>query len=111
MPHTIHDIGVASQIGPYSDAIEAEPNLRLNTESNPETPMRCNSLEWLGSDDHGVPVRATDGEYRRWESNPHGGSPPEDFKSSASAFPPRRQIFVVMGLSLIEYGSPRLSTC
>jgi hypothetical protein len=24
-------------------------------------------------------------DYRRWESNPHGGSPPEDFKSSASA--------------------------
>ena len=28
MPHTIHDIGVASQIGDYSDAIEAGPNLR-----------------------------------------------------------------------------------
>ena len=29
-------------------------------------------------------------ECRRWESNPHGSSPPEDFKSSASAVPPRR---------------------
>ena len=28
--------------------------------------------------------------YRRWESNPHGRSRPEDFKSSASAIPPRR---------------------
>jgi 2-iminobutanoate/2-iminopropanoate deaminase len=28
MPHTIHDIGVASQIGKYSDAIESGPNLR-----------------------------------------------------------------------------------
>lgn len=28
MPHTIHDIGVASQIGDYSDALEAGPNLR-----------------------------------------------------------------------------------
>jgi 2-iminobutanoate/2-iminopropanoate deaminase len=28
MAHTIHDIGVASQIGAYSDSIEAGPNLR-----------------------------------------------------------------------------------
>ena len=28
--------------------------------------------------------------YRRWDLNPHGGFPPEDFKSSASAIPPRR---------------------
>jgi 2-iminobutanoate/2-iminopropanoate deaminase len=28
MAHTIHDIGVASQIGAYSDSIEAAPNLR-----------------------------------------------------------------------------------
>lgn len=28
MAHTIHNIGVASQIGSYSDAIEAKPNLR-----------------------------------------------------------------------------------
>ena len=28
MSHTIHDIGVASQIGTYSDAIETGPNLR-----------------------------------------------------------------------------------
>src|SRR5438105_4301242 len=28
MAHTIHDIGVASQIGSYSDAVEAGPNLR-----------------------------------------------------------------------------------
>jgi 2-iminobutanoate/2-iminopropanoate deaminase len=28
MTHTIHDIGVSKQIGFYSDAIEAKPNLR-----------------------------------------------------------------------------------
>src|ERR1700679_4139419 len=28
MTHKIHDIGVASQIGKYSDSIEAAPNLR-----------------------------------------------------------------------------------
>ena len=28
MKHTIHDIGVARQIGAYSDAIEIRPNLR-----------------------------------------------------------------------------------
>ena len=28
MAHTIHDIGVASQFGAYSDSIEAAPNLR-----------------------------------------------------------------------------------
>jgi 2-iminobutanoate/2-iminopropanoate deaminase len=28
MAHTIHDIGVARQIGAYSDSIEAAPNLR-----------------------------------------------------------------------------------
>ncbi len=28
MTHNIHDIGVASQIAAYSDAIEVEPNLR-----------------------------------------------------------------------------------
>ncbi len=28
MVHTIHDIGIASQIGNYSDAIEAKSNLR-----------------------------------------------------------------------------------
>ncbi len=28
MTHIIHDIGVASQIGTYSDAIEVGPNLR-----------------------------------------------------------------------------------
>jgi 2-iminobutanoate/2-iminopropanoate deaminase len=28
MPHAIHDIGVASQIGAYGDAVEARPSLR-----------------------------------------------------------------------------------
>ena len=28
MPHTVHDIGVARQIGAYSDAIEVVPNAR-----------------------------------------------------------------------------------
>ena len=36
MTHTIYDIGVASQIGSYSDAIEAKPNLRwLMTSGTP----------------------------------------------------------------------------
>ena len=36
MTHTIHDIGVASQIGSYSDAIEAKPHLRwLMTSGTP----------------------------------------------------------------------------
>jgi hypothetical protein len=36
MAHTIHDVGVASQIGSYSDAIEAKPNLRwLMTSGTP----------------------------------------------------------------------------
>ena len=35
-----------------------------------------------------VPIRNS--KYRRWESNPHGRFRPEDFKSSASAIPPRR---------------------
>lgn len=28
MPHVVYDIGVASQIGTYSDALEVSPNLR-----------------------------------------------------------------------------------
>jgi enamine deaminase RidA (YjgF/YER057c/UK114 family) len=28
MPHKIHDVGVAAQVGNYSDAIEVKPNLR-----------------------------------------------------------------------------------
>ena len=36
MSHTIYDIGVAKQIGSYSDAIEAAPNLRwLMTSGTP----------------------------------------------------------------------------
>jgi 2-iminobutanoate/2-iminopropanoate deaminase len=36
MPHTIHDIGVASQIGAYSDALEGGANLRwLMTSGTP----------------------------------------------------------------------------
>ena len=36
MSHTIHDIGVANQIGSYSDAIETSPNLRwLMTSGTP----------------------------------------------------------------------------
>jgi enamine deaminase RidA (YjgF/YER057c/UK114 family) len=36
MSHTIHDIGVAQQIGKYSDAIESAPNLRwLHTAGTP----------------------------------------------------------------------------
>jgi 2-iminobutanoate/2-iminopropanoate deaminase len=36
MFHTVHDIGVASQIGSYSDAIEIRPNLRwLMTSGTP----------------------------------------------------------------------------
>jgi enamine deaminase RidA (YjgF/YER057c/UK114 family) len=36
MAHTIHDVGVATQIGSYSDAIEVAPNLRwLMTSGTP----------------------------------------------------------------------------
>ena len=36
MAHTVHDVGVASQIGLYSDAIEVKPNLRwLMTSGTP----------------------------------------------------------------------------
>jgi 2-iminobutanoate/2-iminopropanoate deaminase len=36
MPHKIYDIGVASQIGKYSDAVETVPNLRwLHTSGTP----------------------------------------------------------------------------
>lgn len=36
MPHNIHNIGVANQIGTYSDAIETAPNLRwLYSSSTP----------------------------------------------------------------------------
>ena len=36
MPHIIHNIGVAGQIGDYSDAVEAAPNLRwLMTSGTP----------------------------------------------------------------------------
>ena len=39
MTHTTHDIGVASQIGLYSDAVEACPNLRwLLTSGTPGLP-------------------------------------------------------------------------
>ena len=36
MPHTNHDIGIARQIGTYSDAVEVKPNLRwLMTSGTP----------------------------------------------------------------------------
>jgi 2-iminobutanoate/2-iminopropanoate deaminase len=39
MPHKIHNIGVASQIGAYSDAVETAPNLRwLLTSGTPGLP-------------------------------------------------------------------------
>jgi 2-iminobutanoate/2-iminopropanoate deaminase len=39
MRHMVHDVGVASQIGLYSDAVEAEPNLRwLLTSGTPGLP-------------------------------------------------------------------------
>jgi enamine deaminase RidA (YjgF/YER057c/UK114 family) len=45
MAHTIHDIGVASQIGSYSDAIEAKPNLRwLMTSGTPGLTVNGDSL-------------------------------------------------------------------
>ncbi len=41
MAHTIYDIGVASQIGAYSDLIEAGPNLRwLITSGTPGLSMK-----------------------------------------------------------------------
>jgi 2-iminobutanoate/2-iminopropanoate deaminase len=37
MPHTLHGIGVASQIGAYSDAVGVDPNLRwLLTSGTPD---------------------------------------------------------------------------
>jgi transposase len=45
MAHTIHDIGVASQIGSYSDAIEAKPNLRwLMTSGTPGLTLNGDGL-------------------------------------------------------------------
>ena len=42
MSHTIHDIGVASQIGKYSDAIEVGANLRwLVTSGTPGLSTEC----------------------------------------------------------------------
>jgi 2-iminobutanoate/2-iminopropanoate deaminase len=39
MPHTVYDVGVASQIGLYSDAVEVDPNLRwLFTSGTPGLP-------------------------------------------------------------------------
>ena len=39
MAHSIHDIGVASRIGSYSDSIETAPNLRwLITSGTPGLP-------------------------------------------------------------------------
>ena len=45
--------------------------------------------EW-GLDAHGRDKTDPVSTCRRWESNPHRGSPLENFKSSASAIPPRR---------------------
>ena len=62
-----------------------------NMKSNDVLPMVHNSRrEWaldISGRDKTDPVN----ECRRWESNPHRGSPLEDFKSSASAIPPRRR--------------------
>ena len=44
-------------------------------------------------------------EYRRWDSNPHGGSPPEDFKSSASAVPPRRPFLSLDAVDPLRWSS------
>jgi hypothetical protein len=45
--------------------------------------------------------------YRRWDLNPHGRYRPEDFKSSASAIPPRRRFWEVKrsGRVLIRQGA------
>ena len=49
-------------------------------------------------DASGRVLAGTVSECRRWESNPHGGIPPEDFKSSASAVPPRRLMLLLNDL-------------
>jgi hypothetical protein len=64
----------------------------VSTESPDVVSMSRNPVEIPEVDASCRVVSYPDVEYRRWESNPHGGSPPEDFKSSASALPPRRQI-------------------
>ena len=46
-------------------------------------------------------------QYRRWESNPHSGSPEKDFKSSASAIPPRRPLSPSLGWITVRSGERR----
>jgi len=58
--------------------------------SNAPPSMVHKHLKNKGLDASGRVLSAPVIECRRWESNPHGGDPPEDFKSSASAVPPRR---------------------
>jgi len=56
--------------------------------------VQANGPNALNPGDLDAPGRARagpGGECRRWESNPHEGYPSEDFKSSASAIPPRRR--------------------
>jgi hypothetical protein len=67
----------------------------VNPKAGDSILMVHNPLEDTGLVASGRVLSGTVRECRRWDSNPHGGSPPEDFKSSASAVPPHR-----LGLSL-----------
>ena len=65
MPHTNHDIGIAKQIGTYSDAVEAKPNLRWLMTSG--TPGLSEAGKLPGG--HHGPGRA-----RLGASRPHAGT-------------------------------------
>jgi hypothetical protein len=54
----------------------------VNNYSEHVLSMERNSLENKASDASGRVLSGSDIECRRWDSNPHGGSPLEDFKSS-----------------------------
>jgi hypothetical protein len=70
----------------------------LKAESQPAMLMDRKPLESSGLDAPSRGLTDPVDECRRWDSNPHGGSPPEDFKSSASAIPPRRHVLDRSGL-------------
>lgn len=55
------------------------------------TGLGSQPLDVMGSDAACRDLTLTDADYRRWDLNPHRGYPLEDFKSSASAIPPRRR--------------------
>ena len=77
----------------------------VNSEGNAGFSEASQVLGLSGFDDGGRDESDADIECRRWESNPHEGSPSEDFKSSASAVPPRR---LGGAVALAREGDPRV---